>query len=67
MDELVRKLIERAKLDETKANEVVGIVRDFLGEKLPPNILKQINGFLENEKLDKAKDVFGKAKGLFSK
>lgn len=67
MDGLVKRIMEMTNMDESKATEIVTIVRNFLAEKLPPRLLKKVEGALENDIVDDAKGAFGKAKDLLGK
>jgi len=65
MNPLVQKLIDQADIDEATAGKVVGVVADFLDEKLPSPIDKAVSkalGDLDSDDLDGALDA---VKGLF--
>ena len=65
MNPLVKQLIDQADIDGTAAAKVVGVVADFLDEKLPRPIDKAVSkalGDLDADDLDGALDA---VKGLF--
>ncbi len=64
MEELVQMVSERTGIPKEKAQQAVEIVLDYLREKLPPGIAKQIDAALANEELtddvtNRAKDLLG--------
>lgn len=60
MEELIKKLQEGAGLGEDAARKVVGIVSEFMKEKLPGNLGDQITGVLGGG-LDQVGDLADKA------
>jgi len=67
MNPLVAKLIKDANIDEATAGKVVGVVADFLDDKLPSPIDKAVSkalGDLDADDIDGALDA---VKGLFGK
>jgi uncharacterized protein (DUF2267 family) len=49
MDELIRKLQQRADIDESQANAAVNTVIDFLEERLPEPVAAQVEVALSGE------------------
>ena len=67
MKELIANLVNQADIDEATALKVIGVVKDFLDDKLPSPIDKQVVNVLEGldgEQVDSALDA---VKGLFGK
>lgn len=64
MNPLVQKLIDQANIDEATAGKVIGVVSDFLEDKLPSPIDKTVVKALEGLDSDEAGDVLDKAKGF---
>lgn len=67
MTELIEKLVDQAEVDEATAKKIVGVVKDFLEDKLPGPIAKQVTGYLDDVDSDQVNDVLDAAKGLFGK
>ena len=67
MNDLVKKLMSQAKIDEATAKKVITVVRDFLDDKLPSPIDKKVTNILDGVDSKQINDVLGKAKGLFGK
>ena len=66
MQEIVKKLMDEANLDEAVADKVMAVVMDFLGDKLPAPILNQVEKVLQGK--SGGVDLGGaaeKLKGLF--
>ncbi len=47
MDELVKTVSEKTGLSEDMAKQVVGVVLDYVKDKLPDSIAGQVDSFLE--------------------
>lgn len=65
MQEIIKKLMEEANLDEMAAKKVMGVVMNFLGDKLPEPIQGQVEKVLNGGEgvdlggaADKLKDLF---------
>lgn len=66
MQEIVKKLMDEANLDEMVAKKVMEIVMNFLGDKLPAPIQEQVEKVLQGGSgepdlgaaADKLKDLF---------
>ncbi len=67
MNELVKKLMGDANLDETTAKKVLAVVKKFLDDKLPSPIDKKVANVLDGIDADDVGNLLGKAKGLFGK
>ena len=67
MKELVSKLVSQAKIDESTAEKVIAVVRDFLDDKLPSPIDKKVTDVLDGIDSKDVNNILGKAKGLFGK
>lgn len=67
MKELISKLVDQAGMDEKTAKKAIGIVKDFLEDKLPSPVDKQVSKILSGMDSSQVKDVMDKAKGLFGK
>lgn len=70
MNPLVKQLIDQADIDETTAKKVVGIVADFLDEKLPSpidNAVSKALGDLDADDIDDALDAVKGFLGGFGK
>ena len=61
MDELIRKVQQRANIDEDQASTAVNTVVDFLKERLPEPLAGQIEGALSGagSPMDKVGSMFG--------
>ena len=46
MDELIKKLVEQAGIGEDLAQKIVGIVSQFMSDKLPGGLGDQVNQLL---------------------
>jgi uncharacterized protein (DUF2267 family) len=61
MDELVNVVQEKTGLPEDKAKQAVNVVIDFLKDRLPGPMAKQVDAALKNEAaMDQAADMLGK-------
>lgn len=49
MDELVALIVEKTGLPEETATQVIGIVLEFIKEKLPDPIAGSLDNFLEGD------------------
>jgi len=49
MDELVKTVSEKTGLSEDMAKQVVGVVLDYVKDKLPDSIAGQVDSFLEGK------------------
>jgi hypothetical protein len=67
MKELVAKLVKDANVDEGTAKKVIGVVKDFLDDKLPSPIDTQVSKVLSGVDSDQINDTLSSAKGLFGK
>ncbi len=67
MNELVKKLVGQANIDEATAKKVIAVVKDFLDDKLPSPIDKKVADVLEGIDAEDVGNILGKAKGLFGK
>jgi len=67
MNELVKKLMGDANLDETTAKKVLAVVKKFLDDKLPSPIDKKVANVLDGIDAGDVGNLLGKAKGLFGK
>ena len=59
MDELIRKVQQRAGIDESQASAAVNTIIDFLQERLPGPIADEVEGALSGEP-DKVESLFGR-------
>lgn len=67
MNELVKKLMDQANLDESAAKKVLAVVKNFLDDKLPSPIDKKVAKVLDGVDAEDVGNILGKAKGLFGK
>lgn len=67
MNELVKKLMGDANLDESTAKKVLTVVKEFLDDKLPSPIDKKVAKVLDGVDAGDVGELLGKAKGLFGK
>jgi len=67
MNDLVKKLVGQANIDEATAKKVIAVVKDFLDDKLPSPIDKKVADVLDGIDADDVGNILGKAKGLFGK
>lgn len=67
MKDLIEKVVKEAKVDEATAEKVVDVVKDFLGEKLPGPIAKQVENALDGVDAGDVNGALDMAKGLFGK
>lgn len=67
MKELIAKVVEEAKVDEATAQKVIDVVKDFLDDKLPSPIDKQVINAIDGVDADDINGALGMAKGLFGK
>lgn len=67
MKELIDKLVGEAEVDEATAKKIVGVVKNFLDDKLPSPIDKQVAKVLDGVETDQVNDALDVAKGLFGK
>lgn len=65
MNGLVKKLMDQGNLDEKAAEKVIGLVKEFLSDKLPEAIEGPVMKALDGLDLEDADDAMGKVKGLF--
>ncbi len=49
MDQIVNMIVEKTGIPADKAQQAVGVVMDFLGDKLPGPIAGQVKGLLGGE------------------
>ena len=72
MDELVEQLISKVGLDANQANHVMAVVSSFLKDKLPADLLNQLNGVVAGlgdaagQATDAAKDAAAGAQAAAS-
>ena len=65
MDELVNLIVTKTGIPQATAQQVVGVVMDFLKKKLPAGVSSQLDGLLSNgSNVQQAEDMIG---GLMSK
>lgn len=67
MNDLVKKLVSQANIDEATAKKVIAVVKDFLDDKLPSPIDKKVTDVLDGIDTKDVGNILGKAKGLFGK
>ncbi len=67
MNALIEKLINDAEIDEATAKKVIAVVADFLDDKLPSPIDKQVTKVLKDVDADDIEGALGAVKGLFGK
>jgi len=67
MKELISKLVDQAGIEEKVAEKVVGLVKEFLEDKLPAPIAGQVTKLLSGMDDDKKDGMMDMAKGLFGK
>lgn len=67
MNDLVKKLVSQANIDEATAKKVIAVVKDFLDDKLPSPIDKKVADVLDGIDAEDVGNILGKAKGLFGK
>jgi len=67
MKELVAKLVKDVDINEATAKKVIGVVKDFLDDKLPSPIGKQVTNVLDGVDADDLGDAVDGIKGLFGK
>jgi len=67
MKELISKLVDEAGIEEKLAEKVIGVVKDFLEDKLPGPVAEQVSKVLEGKDIGDVEGLMGKAKGLFGK
>lgn len=67
MKDLIANLVSQADIDEATALKVIGVVKDFLDDKLPSPIDKQVVKVLEGVDGDQVDDALDAVKGLFGK
>jgi hypothetical protein len=67
MKELISNLVKQADIDEATALKVINVVKDFLDDKLPSPIDKQVVKVLEGIDGNQAEDALDSVKGLFGK
>lgn len=65
MNPLIQKLIDQANIDEATATKVLGVVSDFLDDKLPSPIDQAVSKALSGVDADDVEGALDKAKGLF--
>lgn len=67
MNDLVANLMKNADLDEAAAEKVIGVVKDFVEDKLPGPIASQVTNVLDGVDADDVGDALDAVKGLFGK
>ncbi|WP_394839814.1 hypothetical protein LVJ94_23285 [Pendulispora rubella] len=67
MKALISELIAKADLNQQQAEKVAGVVRDFIGSKLPDAVRGHVEAALTGEKVDSALDAAKNAIGSFLK
>ena len=67
MKELVNTLIKQANIDEATALKVIGVVKTYLGDKLPGPIGDQVKNALDGLGGDQVNDALDAVKGFFNK
>lgn len=67
MKELISNLVNKADIDEATALKVIGVVKDFLDDKLPSPIDKQVVKVLEGLDGGQVDGALDAVKGLFGK
>lgn len=65
MKEIIEKLVREAKIDEASAEKVLDVVKDFVEDKLPKPIAKQVGNVLDGIDGDDLSDALDSVKGLF--
>lgn len=65
MKAIIEKLIKEAKLDEATAEKVLDVVKDFVEDKLPDPIAKQVGNVLDGVDGDDLGHALDSIKGLF--
>jgi len=65
MKELIKNLIDQADIDEATAGKVIDVVKNFLDDKLPSPIDKQVVNLLDNLDDDQIGHAIDGLKGLF--
>jgi hypothetical protein len=66
VDELIKKVSERAGIDADQARKAVEAVADFVKAKFP-GIAGQVDGLLKGEGGNPLGDIAGKIGGLFGR
>ena len=65
MDELVNLIVKKTGIPQATAQQVVGVVMDFLKKKLPAGVSSQLDGLLSSDSnVQQAEEMIG---GLMSK
>ena len=67
MDELIKQITQKTGLSEEMAKTVVGIVLDFVKDKLPAPIAGQIDGLLKGGSAAGGLGALGGLGGLLGK
>lgn len=65
MQEIIKKLMDETDLDEKMAEKVMGIVMNFLGDKLPAPIAGQVEKILGGGNGPDLEGAADKLKNLF--
>ncbi len=64
MNELIGNLVKNADIDEATAKKVIGIVKDFLEDKLPSPIDSQVANVLDGVDAEDVEGALNKLKGF---
>lgn len=64
MEEMLQQVMERAGLDEEKAQQAIDAMMDFLKDRLPEPIAGQLESLLGGEDGGGLDDIMGKLGGL---
>lgn len=67
MKELIAKLVSQADIDEATALKVIGVVKNFLDDKLPSPIDKQVANLIDGIDGKQVDSALASVKGLFGK
>jgi hypothetical protein len=67
MKELIGNLVKQADIDESTAEKVLDVVKDFLGDKLPGPMASQVTNILDGVDGEQVSDALDSVKGLFGK
>ena len=64
MDELVKQIAARTGISEDMARQAVGVVMDYLKDKLPASMAGQLDALLKGADLSQADDLMDMGKDL---
>lgn len=67
MKALIQELVAKANLDPAQAEKVAGVVREFVGSKLPEPLRPHLEAALNGERIESAVDAAKSLVGGFLK